>query len=97
MKAKILVAEDDLSLTSFLQPMLQRAGFQVVLARDGEEALALVDAESPDLVVLDIRMPRLDGWEVCRELRKRERYIPIIMLTSRALLPFDRIADIIHT
>jgi DNA-binding response OmpR family regulator len=81
MTAKILVAEDDESLTSFLQPMLKRAGFQVVIARDGQEALALVDTEEPDLVVLDIRMPKLDGWEVCRELRKQERYIPVIMLT----------------
>jgi two-component system alkaline phosphatase synthesis response regulator PhoP len=80
-KAKILVAEDEESVISFLQPMLRRTGFQVTIARDGEEALALVDAEEPDLVVLDIRMPKLDGWEVCRELRKRERYIPIIMLT----------------
>jgi len=82
MMAKILVAEDDESLTSFLQPMLKRAGFQVVIARDGEQALALAAAEEPDLVVLDVRMPRLDGWEVCRELRKRERYIPVIMLTA---------------
>jgi two-component system alkaline phosphatase synthesis response regulator PhoP len=82
MMAKILVAEDDESLTSFLQPMLKRAGFQVVIARDGEVALALAAAEEPDLVVLDVRMPRLDGWEVCRRLRKRERYIPIIMLTA---------------
>ncbi|MBC8263292.1 MAG: response regulator transcription factor [Anaerolineales bacterium] len=81
MTAKILVAEDDESLTSFLQPMLKRAGFQVVIARDGEEALALAAAEEPDLVVLDVRMPKLDGWGVCRELRKQERYIPIIMLT----------------
>ncbi|MFQ5854586.1 MAG: response regulator transcription factor [Anaerolineae bacterium] len=83
-KAKILVAEDDESLTSFLEPMLKRAGFHVVISRDGEQALALVDTEEPDLVVLDVQMPRLDGWEVCRELRKRERYIPIIMLTVLA-------------
>jgi len=83
MQAKILVAEDEESVSSFLRDMLQRAGFQVTIVRDGEEALALVDAEEPDLVVLDIGMPKLDGWEVCRELRKRERYIPIIMLTVR--------------
>ena len=81
MRAKILIAEDDASLTSFLEPMMKRAGFQVVLARDGEQALALVGSEEPDLVVLDVQMPKLDGWEVCRELRKRERYIPIVMLT----------------
>ena len=53
MTAKILVAEDDESLTSFLRPMLKRAGFQVVIARDGEETLALAAAEEPDLVVLN--------------------------------------------
>ena len=62
MTAKILVAEGDESLISFLEPMLKRAGFQVVIARDGEEALALAAAEEPDLVVLDKRMPELDGW-----------------------------------
>ena len=81
MRAKILIAEDDASLTSFLEPMMKRAGFLVVLARDGEQALVLVDSAEPDLVVLDVQMPKLNGWEVCRELRKRERYIPIVMLT----------------
>ncbi len=81
MKANILVAEDNESLISFLQPMLKRAGFQVKIARDGQQALELVDLVEPDLVVLDVQMPKLDGWEVCRELRKRERYLPIIMLT----------------
>jgi DNA-binding response OmpR family regulator len=81
MKAKILLAEDEESVSSALRPILERAGFQVVIARDGEEALVLADSESPDLVVLDIQMPKLDGWEVCRELRKRKRYVPIIMLT----------------
>ena len=81
MRAKILIAEDDASLTSFLEPMMKRAGFLVVLARDGEQALVLVDSAEPDLVVLDVQMPKLNGWEVFRELRKRERYIPIVMLT----------------
>ena len=81
MEAKILVAEDEESVSSALRLHLERAGFQVVIARDGEEALALTDSETPDLVILDILMPKLDGWEVCRELRKRERYVPIIMLT----------------
>jgi DNA-binding response OmpR family regulator len=81
MNAKLLIVEDDESLISFLQPMLKRAGFRVKIARDGEQALALVDLEEPELVVLDIQIPKLDGWEVCRALRKRERYIPIIMLT----------------
>ena len=81
MKAKILVVEDDESLISFLQPMLKRAGFQVEIARDGQKALELIELVEPDLVVLDVQMPKLDGWEVCRQLRNREGYIPIIMLT----------------
>ncbi len=82
MQAKILLADDDLSIISYLEPMLKRALFHVVVAQDGEQALALTESEAPDLIILDIKMPKLDGWEVCRQLRKRERYIPIIMLTS---------------
>jgi DNA-binding response OmpR family regulator len=81
MKPKILVAEDDDSVLSYLEPMLRRASFEVVVARDGEQALRLADQEQPDLVVLDILMPRMDGRQVCLELRKRDRHIPIIMLT----------------
>lgn len=81
MKAKILIAEDDESVISYLEPMLRRASFDVVIARDGERALWLAEKEHPDLVVLDILMPKMDGHEVCLALRKRECYIPIIMLT----------------
>jgi len=61
---------------------LKRAGYVVLVARDGEEALAVACREQPDLVILDLMLPRLDGLEVCRALR-RERDVPIIMLTAR--------------
>lgn len=79
---KILIADDDGDLLDILAFSLRREGFEVVSARDGREALARVAAEQPDLVVLDVTMPELDGFEVCRRLR-RESSIPIIMLTAR--------------
>jgi|Deesub1362A_J573_1020465.scaffolds.fasta_scaffold05292_4 DNA-binding response OmpR family regulator len=83
MEEKILVVDDNESITSWLQPMLKRAGFEVKIARDGEEALDLVEKIEPDLIVLDRMMPKMSGDEVCRKVRKRERYIPIIMLTVK--------------
>ncbi|MDQ3855414.1 MAG: response regulator transcription factor [Chloroflexota bacterium] len=79
---KVLIADDDADLLDILSFSLRREGFTVVGARDGQEALALVAAEQPDLVVLDVFMPRMDGFEVCRRLRL-ESSIPIIMLTAR--------------
>lgn len=79
---KILIADDDPDLLDILAFSLRREGFTVVSARDGREALAQVAAEQPDLVVLDVGMPELDGFEVCRRLRK-ESSLPIIMLTAR--------------
>ena len=86
MPKKILVVEDEEAMISFLQPMLKRAGFHVIIAKDGEQALTLADREKPDLIVLDIQLPKLNGWEVCKKLRDQElqtqkRYTPIIMLT----------------
>ena len=79
---KILIADDDADLREILAFSLRREGFEVILARDGYEALAQVAVEQPDLVVLDVTMPEMDGFEVCRQLRK-ESSIPIIMLTAR--------------
>ncbi|MDP9352153.1 MAG: response regulator transcription factor [Chloroflexota bacterium] len=79
---KILIADDDADLLDILAFSLRREGFKVVSARDGREALAQVAAEQPDLVVLDVGMPEMDGFEVCRRLRK-ESSLPIIMLTAR--------------
>ena len=78
----ILLVDDEDSVQSLLTYPLERDGFRVVSARDGEEALRLFAAEPIDLVVLDIMLPKLDGLEVCKRLRA-ESSVPIIMLTAR--------------
>ncbi len=78
----ILVADDDPSLREILRYTLAQAGFEVVEARDGKEALERIRARPPALLVLDIMMPELDGLEVCRAVR-REHPIPIVFLSSR--------------
>src|SRR6185503_984058 len=78
----ILLVDDEDSVQKLLTYPLERDGFRVVSARDGEEALARFGEENPDLVVLDIMLPHLDGLEVCKRLRARST-VPIIMLTAR--------------
>jgi len=80
-KEKILVVDDEASIRRILETRLSMIGYEVVTAGDGEEALAMFRDEIPDLVVLDVMMPKLDGYGVCQELRK-ESDVPIIMLTA---------------
>jgi two-component system response regulator VicR len=80
--ARILIVDDEPAIVDVLAYNLQRANYQVVIARDGEEALDKARREQPDLIILDLMLPRLDGLEVCRTLR-RERDVAIIMLTAR--------------
>ena len=82
MPARILVVDDELPIVELLSYNLKRANYEVLIARDGEEALRVAREEQPDLVILDLMLPRLDGLEVCRALR-RERDVPIVMLTAR--------------
>ena len=82
MSARILIVDDEPPIVDVLTYNLERANFQVLIARDGEEALVVARREQPDLIILDLMLPRLDGLEVCRTLR-RERDVPIIMLTAR--------------
>jgi DNA-binding response OmpR family regulator len=82
MPAKILVVDDEPPIVNMLAYNLKQANYQVVIARDGEEALEQARREQPDLIILDLMLPRLDGLEVCRAIR-RERDVPIIMLTAR--------------
>jgi two-component system phosphate regulon response regulator PhoB len=81
----ILVAEDEDSLATLLQYNLEKEGYDVAVAGDGEEALLLVDERLPDLIVLDWMLPKVSGIEVCRRIRQRPeaRNVPIIMLTAR--------------
>ncbi len=78
----ILVVDDEPSIVDVLRYNLEKANFLVLVARDGEQALQLADARQPDLIVLDLMLPGIDGLEVCRSLRKEDN-IPIIMLTAR--------------
>src|ERR687896_2713533 len=78
----ILLVDDEDSVQKLLAYPLERDGFRVLQARDGEEALARFASERVDLVVLDIMLPRLDGLEVCRRLRTQSQ-VPIIILTAR--------------
>jgi len=81
----VLVVEDEDALSTLLQYNLEKEGYDVTVAGDGEEALILVDERQPDLVVLDWMLPKVSGIEVCRRLRSRPeaRNVPIIMLTAR--------------
>ena len=82
MPARILVVDDEPPIVDMLSYNLQQANYEVIVARDGQEALLKARQEQPDLIILDLMLPRLDGLEVCRALR-RERDVPIIMLTAR--------------
>ena len=79
---KILIADDEPTLVSTLQYNFEREGYSVVIATDGEAAVAAARESHPDLIVLDIMMPRLNGLEVCRILR-REMHVPIVILSAR--------------
>ena len=85
LKPTVLVVEDEAALVTLLRYNLEREGYRVLEARDGEEALLVAAEERPDVVLLDWMLPQLSGIEVCRRLRSRQetRNVPIIMLTAR--------------
>ena len=84
---RVLVADDEPNLREALRIHLERSQFEVLVAEDGQAALELALKEQPDVIVLDVMMPRLDGYETCRQLRAhyRTRHIPILMLTAKTL------------
>ena len=83
MSKVILVVEDEVSIATLLKYNLEQAGFTVLLAHDGKEGLNVAVEKNPDLLLLDLMLPTLDGMEVCKELRRQRKNIPIIMLTAR--------------
>jgi two-component system, OmpR family, response regulator VicR len=82
MNKTILVVDDDATIRDVLERYLRREGFVVLTTNDGPTALQMAQAAKPDLIVLDLMLPQIDGWEICRRLRA-ETTIPIIMLTAR--------------
>ena len=89
MKPTILVVDDEKPIAEILQYNLEKEGFRVVVAFDGEEALQRFEQESPHLVILDIMLPKIDGLAVCRAIRARSD-TPIIMLTAKEA-EFDKV------
>ena len=81
--SKILIADDNPNILSFIQPALEREGYEVITASDGEEALYRWETEHPALIVLDIEMPEPNGLAVCRKIRDADDPVPIIFLTVR--------------
>lgn len=87
--AKILIVDDDINICELLKLYLEKNGFSTLIANDGMSALSVFKEKEPDLVLLDIMLPRLDGWQVCREIRKFSE-APIIMLTAKGET-FDKV------
>lgn len=88
-KEKILVVDDDKNICDLLRMYLEKEGYAVVMAYNGIDAVNAFNAENPDLILLDIMLPQLDGWQVCREVRKTSE-VPIIMLTAKDEV-FDKV------
>ena len=89
MQYKILIVDDDVNICELLRLYLEKDGFETVVANDGKQAVNMAEKFSPDLILLDIMLPELDGWQVCREIRKHSE-VPIIMLTAKGET-FDKI------
>lgn len=86
---KILIVDDDENICELLRLYLEKDGFETLVANDGEKAVEFSAKYNPDLILLDIMLPKLDGWQVCREIRKTSA-VPIIMLTAKGET-FDKI------
>ena len=86
---KILVVDDDINICELLRLYIEKEGYEVVIANDGGQAITKFKTEKPNLVMLDIMLPVLDGWQVCREIRKTSQ-CPIIMLTAKGEV-FDKV------
>ena len=80
--SRVLVVDDDPGIVKLVRAYLEQAGFDVLAAYDGKKAMQIARHERPDLVILDLMLPEMDGWDVCRALRK-ESDVPVIMLTAR--------------
>ncbi|MBP1991092.1 response regulator transcription factor [Paenibacillus eucommiae] len=82
--AKILIADDDARIRELMSLFLRNEGFELVEANNGAEALSIVENSRVDLVILDIMMPEMNGWDLCKEIRQRDSNIPLLMVTVKA-------------
>jgi DNA-binding response OmpR family regulator len=85
MARKIVIADDEPNIVTSLEFLMRRSGYEVWIARDGDEVISIVERILPDLLLLDVMMPRKSGYEVCRHLRERPefRHLKIVMLTAK--------------
>lgn len=81
---KVLIAEDDPRTREGLQQILEAEGYETVLASDGEEALELIEARAPDILCLDVMMPKASGYDVCRRVREKDSGIPILFISAKS-------------
>ncbi len=86
---KVLIVDDDQNICELLRLYIEKEGYDTRIANDGKAALEVFDEYNPDLIMLDIMLPKLDGWQVCREIRKKSQ-CPIIMLTAKSEV-FDKV------
>jgi len=93
MSEKILLVEDEQAIARFIGRGLQREGYSVVVANDGETGLDMAFGELPDLIILDVMLPDIDGLSICRQLREAEMQTPVLMLTAKDAIP-DRVAGL---
>lgn len=86
LKKKILIVEDEATLVELMKIRLEANGFDVISAYDGQQGLEMARGEMPDLIILDLMLPKIDGYKVCRMLKFDDKYknIPVIMFTARA-------------
>lgn len=85
MSKRILIADDEPSIVAALEYLLEQGGYEVLIARNGDEALGLLEQRTPDLVLLDVMMPRKSGYEICSRIRHQAewRHIKVIMLSAK--------------
>ncbi|WP_143960060.1 response regulator transcription factor [Litoribacter populi] len=81
---RILIVDDEPNILLSLEFLFKKEGFQVLIARDGEEALELIEQSTPKVVILDIMMPKVDGYEVCQHLKKNHEEVKVIFLTAKS-------------
>ena len=86
---RILVVDDDINICELLRIYLEKEGYTVILAHDGEKGIEKFNATKPDVILLDIMLPVMDGWQVCREIRKKSN-VPILMVTAKSET-FDKV------
>ena len=86
---RIMVVDDDRNICELLRLYIEKEGFDVIMAHDGKTALEMYEEVDPALILLDIMLPELDGWQVCREIRKKSQ-VPVIMLTAKGEV-FDKV------